>query len=135
MQKLLEHPEIGNNFLVDNLPYFSTHFSKEQLNILIESPYLTKTLLISKINIHTMDDLINPKNYDTETSKRDIEKGSCTCLYDLGCPDPLNTCCNTGCTVNNLYEMCVVYGTSGCKGRCSGAEPTLNPDPLGGNPL
>ena len=62
------------------------------------------------------------------------ETGSCTCLYDMGCPGPSNYCENTGCTTNNSYEMCGMFGTSSCTKRCGGAEPNLSPDPLGGNP-
>lgn len=141
MARLLSNPEIGNSFLDEKLPYYSEHFNKEQLNILMESPYLNEGLLISEINWDWMKAFTSPK---TTTARNEgsaetmlvaaIETGSCTCIYDMGCPGPGNNCENTGCTVNNSYEMCGLFGTSSCKKRCSGAEPNLNPDPLGGSP-
>jgi hypothetical protein len=115
IQKLLATPAIGEVYLSSNYNYFKQHFNKEQLNILIESPYLSKGLVLSKINYETLSTtfLLAP------------ESGFCTCIYDLGCPGPNNTCDNTGCTVNDDYEMCGVFGTSHCKKRCTGSEPHL----------
>ena len=141
MKKLMLNPEIGVSFLNEKLPYYSAHFNKEQLNILIESPYLTDDLLISKINWEWMKPFVTPKANDKQQNLVQLmvvggtETGSCTCIYDMGCPGPGNKCENTGCVVESSYEMCGLFGTSNCKRRCSGAEPNLNPDPNGGNPL
>lgn len=141
MEQLMKNPNLGNGFLDENLAYYSKHFSKEQLNILVESPYLKENLVISAFTLTDMMKLTTPKggvsnniitvrpNYIGKT-----ETGSCTCLYDMGCPGPSNYCENTGCTTNNSYEMCGMFGTSSCTKRCGGAEPNLSPDPLGGNP-
>lgn len=140
MKKLMENSDLGNEFLKINYKYFSQHFSKEQLNILLESPYFKTSLLISKIDINMMKRLISPKIRNTEeiinsTTAETTETGSCTCLYDMGCPGAYNYCQNVGCVVDNNYEMCGIFGTSSCKKRCSGSEPNLNPDPNGGSPL
>lgn len=137
MAELMRNPELGIRFLDEKLSFYSKYFNKEQLNILIESPYLNDTLLISKINWETMKALVSPKklNNTVARSVAAYEGGSCTCLYDLGCPGLGNNCENTGCVVNGSYEMCGLFGTSNCKKRCSGSEPNLNPDPNGGNPF
>lgn len=139
MEKLMKNSELGRNFLSKNLAYFGKHFSKEQLNILIESPYFPEDLLISKVDLKMIHGLISVRNQNKEKSTSlnslRVEQGSCTCIYDLGCPGPYNYCENTGCVVNNNYEMCGLFGTSSCEKRCSGEEPNLDPDPNGGNPL
>lgn len=139
MAELIKKPELGIKFLEMKLPVYSKHFNKEQLNILIESPYLSNELQISKINWEWMKELTKPRSVYNKVARdkptETIESGSCTCIYDLGCPGPFNYCDNTGCTPNGSYEMCGLFGTSSCKRRCTGAEPNLTPDPLGGSPL
>lgn len=139
MAELLRKPQLGRQFLDSRLPYFTKHFSKEQLNVLLESPLLVQNLVISDISPTVMNGLIqsslganSPQN--TPPNARP-EGGFCTCIYDLGCPGPSNYCINSGCRSNPAYEMCGVFGTSNCTSRCSGGEPTMTVDPLGGNPL
>lgn len=115
MKGLIENPSIGAQFLDANYAFFSRHFNKAQLSILIESPYFHENLLLSRLN---------DENLNTEISLL-AEGGYCTCLYDMGCPGGQNSCDQTGCTTNNSYEMCGVFGTSSCKKRCSGLEPVL----------
>ncbi|MEN9598495.1 MAG: hypothetical protein RL596_806 [Bacteroidota bacterium] len=112
MQKLLSNPEIGIKFLDANLPHFSKHFTKEQLNILLESPYLKTSLNVSNFTIKNMSMIAYS-----------VEGGYCSCIYDLGCPGPNNTCDNTGCTADSNVESCGLFGTSNCKRRCTGMEP------------
>lgn len=114
MSKLIKNPELGLAFLDEKLPYYAKHFNKEQLNILIESPYLNKNMLISTFDRNSIAIIAPP-----------MEGGYCTCIYDLGCPGPGNDCENEGCTVNSDYEMCGLFGTSNCKRRCTGVEPHL----------
>ena len=114
MRVLLNKPEIGVQFLDLNLPNFSKHFTKEQLNILLESPYLTPKMNISAFTIKSMSIIA----FSTEG-------GVCSCIYDLGCPGPNNTCDNTGCSADSSIEQCGLFGTSTCKRRCTGAEPNM----------
>jgi hypothetical protein len=111
MEALLKNPQIGTDFMDKNLPLFNKHFNKEQLNILIESPYLNSSLTISTINEEQIASLV-------ETAG-----GYCTCLYDMGCPGSGNFCEQTGCYTDNKEEMCGVFGTSSCKKRCSDLQP------------
>lgn len=139
MKELLKKPQLGNQFLDTRLPYFSKHFSKEQLNILLESPLLLPNLVISDIDATYMNNLFQSTNnfnsVQVASATSRPEGGSCTCRYDLGCPGSSNYCINSGCQSNPSYEMCGVFGTSNCTKRCSGGEPNLSIDPLGGNPL
>lgn len=115
MKMLLKKPEIGIKFLDENLPYFSKYFNKEQLNILLESPYLNTRMNISTFTIRNMSVIAFSE-----------EGGVCSCIYDLGCPGPNNTCDNTGCSPNSSVEQCGLFGTSTCKRRCTGSEPNMD---------
>jgi hypothetical protein len=112
MEALLKNPHIGLEFMDKNLPFFSKHFNKEQLNILIESPYLNSSLTISTINEKQIASMVEAVG------------GYCTCIYDMGCPGSGNFCEQTGCYVDNDEEMCGVFGTSSCKKRCSDLQPS-----------
>jgi hypothetical protein len=111
MTSLLKNPQIGLEFMDKNLPFFSKHFNKEQLNILIESPYLNDHMTISSVNEQQIASLIAPGG------------GYCTCIYDLGCPGSGNFCDEKGCYRDDDEEMCGVFGTSSCKRRCSDIQP------------
>ena len=115
IEGLLKRPSISNEFMLRNLPYFEKHFSKEQLNLLIESPYLRNDMLISKITITNM-----------VTLGAKIAVAHCTCNYDLGCQGPGNDCNVKGCKANDDLEMCGLFGTEHCGQRCEGIQPDLD---------
>lgn len=112
---LLKHPEIGATFLRNNLPYFSNHFNKAQLNILIESPYLNDGMTISNFD----DTMIAPLVAVAPSS-------NCTCKYDLGCPGLGNYCEVRDCHIDDNKEMCGLFGTESCRERCTGTQPDIS---------
>lgn len=116
IESLMANPSLGVQFMDTNLPYFSKHFNKAQLNILIESPLLNDNLLISKLT---------DENLAGTVGLMVSEGGYCTCLYDMGCPGGGNYCDQSGCTTNDDYEMCGLFGTSHCRKRRSDIEPVL----------
>lgn len=113
--KLLKDHTLSYNFMVTNLPYFEKHFSKEQLNLLIESPYLKNDMLISKITVADMQLLV-----------AEPPTQHCTCKYDLGCSGAGNDCDVKGCKSNDELEMCGLFATESCTRRCEGIQPDLD---------
>jgi hypothetical protein len=111
-EKMIKNPSIGEEFLNKNLSYFERNFTKEQLYILVESPFISQNYSLTKPGI--TPNLVDP----------DGPPLSCTCLYNLGCPGFNNDCETSGATCTRVVN-CGLFSTSNCKGRCEGLQPDL----------
>lgn len=121
MHTLLSRPQLGIDFLNRNLAYWEKNFSKAQLNILIESPYLNKDMLISSFSEVKMLKMIGM------SEKAAVAGGHCTCIYDGGCHGAGNFCQGaSSCNVDDDKEMCGIFGTAHCENRCTGVQPDLD---------
>lgn len=122
IKKMAQTHSISAEFMNSYLPYFEKHFSKEQLNILIESPYFKQNMLISTFTEKDMQALESP----TSQTMRVAAVAHCTCNYDLGCSGAGNDCAVKGCTTDSDLESCGLFGMEDCKKRCEGIQPDLD---------
>jgi hypothetical protein len=113
IEKLVKNPSIGEDFINKNLVYFERHFTKEQLYILVESPFISQNYSLTRPG-GVIPNLVDPNG----------PPSSCTCLYNLGCPGFNNDCVTKNATCT-LVTNCGLFGTSNCKGRCEGLQPDL----------
>jgi hypothetical protein len=111
-EKLLKALSIGEEFVNKNNEDLERNFTKEQLYILIESPFISQNYSLTKPGI--TPNLVDP----------DGPPLSCTCLYNLGCPGFNNDCETSGATCTRVVN-CGLFSTSNCKGRCEGLQPDL----------
>lgn len=116
IKALKANPEKGDLFLQANLSLFEKHFTKGQLNLLIESPYYTDGFSI-----------LNADNYLSSIDQTvSMLAGDCSCRYDIGCGIG-NFCDVENCEATS--DGCGLFGTSRCIRRCSEANgPVLPPD-------
>lgn len=122
IKKMAQNHSISAEFMNSYLPYFEKHFSKEQLNILIESPYFKQNMLISNFTEKDMQALESPISQTMGVAA----VAHCTCNYDLGCSGAGNDCAVKGCTTDSDLESCGLFGMEDCKKRCEGIQPDLD---------
>ena len=106
VDKLLRHPEIGNNFLNTNLKHFEKNFSNQQLFFLLEFPFFCKNFSILKTN-----------QYINRLPSLERPNGNCTCYYSISCYlDNYTVCIDGEC---NRVTGCGLLGSSNCSGTCN----------------
>lgn len=108
MEYLRANPQVGETLIDNNLAYFETQFTKEQLNMLIECPYYEANFSIFKAAEY-FSKIVVPID--------DPEGGSkCKCRYNISC-GVLTGYCNWSAPCTIVYT-CGLFGTSSCKGLC-----------------
>jgi hypothetical protein len=116
--KLIANPKIGEEFIGSNLEYFAKHFTKEQLFLLVESPYFTFDFSVFNSEKY-LQTFIKAEALSVGDPDGDIgDAPKCTCIYSISCSGSSNNC-------EDKKDECVkqpkcgLFGTSNCTGRCS----------------
>jgi len=110
---LRANPKVGDDFLAKNLPYYEQHFTKQQLNMLIECAYYKDgfSILSADAYFKEMEPIVDIDGGGGSYS------GDCTCRYSISCTGSGNKCDAT-CVAGGTAD-CGVFGTSKCTNKCS----------------